>query len=343
MKSVFQQYIASLVEGVSLSRADASHMAQIILNDGATPAQIAAGLVALRMKGETPDEAAGFADTMIAKAAPFSAPDGAVDNCGTGGDGLEWLNVSTLAAFIVAACGVPVAKHGNRASSSRCGSADVLEALGIKIDAPRALQEKSLNEANICFLMAPLYHKAMYRVAPTRKDIAVRTIFNLIGPLSNPAKPRAQLVGVFAKAWVKPMAEALKALGKKRALVVHSADGSDEISLFAHTYAAELCESGEIVEKQIRPENFGLPGEFSPEELRGGSPQSNAEAMHRALIGREKSAFAAAGALNAGATLYIAGKASSIEEGYAMASEALREGRCVETLRRFKEITRETA
>ena len=341
MKSPVQRYLASLVEGESLAREDAAHLAQIILNDGATPAQIGGALVALRMKGETPQELAGFSDVMSAKALPFTAPENAVDNCGTGGDGMELLNVSTLAAFIVAACGVPVAKHGNRASSSRCGSADVLEALGINIDAPRALQEKSLCEVGLCFLMAPLYHKTMYRVGPTRKDIAIRTIFNLVGPTANPAKPARQLVGVFSREWLRPMAETLKALGKKRALVVHSADGSDEISIFADTFAVELQENGEIEEYVISPERFGLPGDFAPEELKGGDPKFNAQAMHRALIGKERTAFAAAGALNAAATLYVAGACESLEEGFALSVDALTEGKCVDILRNFMEISRE--
>ncbi|MET0155238.1 MAG: anthranilate phosphoribosyltransferase [Rickettsiales bacterium] len=341
MKSVFQEYIARLVERQPLSRQEASHMTQIILNDGASPAQIAAALVALRMKGETPDELAGAVDTLLAKSVPFRAPENAIDNCGTGGDGLEWLNVSTLAAFIVASCGVPVAKHGNRASSSRCGSADVLEELGVKIDASPSLQEKALDEIHICFLMAPLYHKAMYRVAPTRKDIGVRTLFNLAGPLANPANPSRQLVGVFSREWLRPMAEALKALGRKRALVVHSADGSDEISAFAKTYAAELTENGEIVDRVIDPALFGPTHAYPPTDMQGGSPRRNAEALHRALIGREKNAFSVAGALNAAAALTVAGKTRGLKEGYDMASAALESGKCVEILRRLKEITRE--
>jgi anthranilate phosphoribosyltransferase len=339
VKSPIQVAIDRLVKGNSLSREDSSRVMQIVLNGGASPAQIAAVMVAMRMKGETPEELAGAAETLLAKASPFSAPDGAADNCGTGGDDAKMLNVSTAAAFIAAACGIPVAKHGNRAVSSRCGSADVLEALGVNIEAPRAVQERALHEANVCFLMAPLYHPAMREVAPVRKEIGVRSLFNLLGPLLNPAHVKYRLLGTFDRAWLVPMAETLKRLGCRRAWAVHSEDGTDEISIFAPTYVASLEEDGTIREFTIRPEELPIPGDLPPESLRGGDPSYNARAMQLMLLGQGPEAFECAAALNAAALAVVTGKHATLRAAFEEARDSVRSGAALDALHRMREMT----
>lgn len=340
MENAIQPIIVQAADGMNLSADQAARAFQIIMNGGATPAQIAALLVALRMKGETVPEITGAALAMRAKAARFNAPPGTLDTCGTGGDGTGSLNISTAVAFVLAACGVPVAKHGGRAVSSKSGSADVMEALGVKIDAGAAVMERTLRELHICFLFAPLYHKAMRHVAPVRQELGMRTLFNLVGPLSNPAQPHYQLLGVYAPELVVPMAQVLGALGAKAALVVHGADGVDEASLSGPTVAAQL-KDGAVTQREITPEEAGL--KRAPlEALAGGDAQHNARALQSLLLG-QRGAYRDAVLLNSACALMVAEKADSLQEGVALASEALDEGRAHAVLQKFIEASRKTA
>lgn len=321
MSNAIQPIIDKVVSFQHLETQEAEHAFQIIMNGGATPAQMAAFLVGLRMKGETVEEITAGARVMRAKARPFIHMEGAIDTCGTGGDGCGTYNVSTVVAFILAAAGVPVVKHGNRSISSRSGSSDVLSALGVEVNADYPVLESCLHQAGIVFLMAPRFHSAMRHVAPVRQELAMRTIFNLIGPLSNPAKPDNQVLGVYDKRWLRPLAEVLKELGVKRAMVVHGADGLDELTVTAPSYVAEVMEDGSIREYTLTPEETGLPVS-SMEQLTGGDAQHNAQAVNRLLTG-EAGAYRDIVLLNAGAALYIAGKSATIKEGIVLAAEII--------------------
>lgn len=325
--SAFIPLLKNAASGVALTRDQAVRAFQIIMNGGATPAQMAGLLTALAMRGESAAEIAGAAEALLAKCSRFQAPEGAMDTCGTGGDAGSsgTLNISTAAALTVAACGVPVVKHGNRAVSSRSGSADVLEALGVRIDAEAAAMERCLRETNFCFLFAPRYHTAMRHVAPVRQELGFRTIFNLIGPLVNPARPKRQLLGVFSERWLVPMAEVLRELGVTHAWVVHGTSGGmDELSLSGGSEVAELS-GGEIRRFTVSPEQAGLA--CAPQEsLKGGDAAFNAESLRKLLLG-EPGAYRDAVALNAGAALVVAQKAETLREGVEMALSALSEGR----------------
>lgn len=336
MDNVIQPLIERAAKGQNLSEDEAARAFQVIMNGGATPAQMAAFLVALRLKGETVDEITGGAAAIRAKAAPFSAPEGTMDTCGTGGDNKGTLNVSTAVALVLAGCGVPVAKHGNRAVSSKSGSADVLSALDVKIDADAATMEKSLREINFCFLFAPLYHKAMRHVAPVRQELGLRTIFNLLGPLSNPAVPRRQLLGVYDAKWVEPMAHVLHKLGAERALVVHGHDGMDELTLTGPSSAAEL-KDGKVHTYEITPEDAGL-GRADAGALKGGDAAHNAAAIRKLLLG-EKTPYRDAVFYNTAAALVIAGKAADIMEGAGLAAEAIDSGAANSVLQKFILLT----
>ena len=269
--------IALLANGKNLSQEMATRAFQIIMNGGATPAQFAAILMGLRIKGETIEEITAGAIALRVKAKKFESVAGAIDTCGTGGDSRGTYNISTATAFVLAACGVPVVKHGNRSVSSRSGSADVLAELGVKIDAEPQICEKSLRECGIAFLLATKFHPAMRHVAPIRQELGIRTIFNILGPLANPATPDFQLLGVYSKKLVRPMAEVLKSLGTKAAWVVHGSDGLDELTLTGVSYACEL-KNGEITEFEVSPEDAGLE-RVSLEDLRGQDPEYNAKAL----------------------------------------------------------------
>ena len=336
--NAIQPLLALLAEGRHLSHDQATRAFQVIMNGGATPAQMAAFLTALRMKGETVEEIAAGAEVLRLKAAKFSAPAEAMDTCGTGGDGRGTLNISTATALVLAACGVPVVKHGNRAVSSASGSADILEALGAKIDVPPPLMERALQETNFCFLFAPRYHAATRHVAPVRQELRFRTVFNLLGPLSNPAQPSRQLLGVFAPEWVEKMAQVLIALGTARAWVVHGHSGIDELSLTGPSTVAEVTD-GKMRLLQISPEDAGLrPSPLSA--LAGGSPAENAEKLTSLLIS-EKSPYRDAVLLNAAAGLVIADKAPDLRTGAAQAAETIDSGAALGVLRRFIGITQE--
>lgn len=325
-----------MVDGHALTADEARGAIASIMQGEATAAQIAALLTAWRMKGETAIELAGAARALRDHAVrlPF-VPAGAVDTCGTGGDGLHTLNISTCAALVVAACGVPVAKHGNRSVSSRAGSADLLEALGVPLDATPDALAACLRDERFAFLFAPVFHAAMKHAAQPRREIGIRTIFNLIGPLSNPAQAPFQLVGVFHAALLRPLAEALGALGAERAWVVHGSGGLDEIATDGPTHIAEWRE-GRVREFVFEPREAGIePVPLAV--LRGGDVEANA-ARARALLRGEADDAASVVALNAGAALCIAGAAESVREGVIMAHASLATGepwRVVERVRAY--------
>lgn len=337
---VMQDIIALLAEGKNLTRDQATRAFQIIMNGGATPAQMAAFLMGLRTKGETIDEITAGATAMRAKAAHIHAPSGCIDTCGTGGDSKGTYNISTAVAFVLAACDIPVAKHGNRSVSSRSGSADVLGVLGIKTDAEIPVLERCLNEGHIAFLMAPRFHTAMRHVAPIRQELGIRTIFNILGPLSNPAAPDFQLLGVYDKRWTQPLAHALQALGCKAAWVVHGSDGLDELTLTGTSTVAQL-KDGAITSFDVSPEDAGL-ARVSLEELRGGDAEHNAKALIHALSGAP-GAYRDAVVYNAAAGLMIAGKASDLKAGAALAASAIDSGAAYSKLKKLVELSNERA
>ncbi|NBX04052.1 MAG: anthranilate phosphoribosyltransferase [Alphaproteobacteria bacterium] len=334
--NAIQDVLQLLAEKRDLPRDVAVRAFQIIMNGGATPAQMGAFLMGLRLKGETVDEITAGAIAMRAKAQKINAPAGAIDTCGTGGDLRGTYNISTAVAFVLAGCGLPVAKHGNRSVSSLSGSADVLSVLGVKVDAEIPVLEKCLEKAGIAFLMAPKFHPAMRHVAPVRQELALRTIFNLLGPLSNPAAPAFQLLGVYSAALVPKMANVLKELGTQAAWVVHGADGIDELTLCGASTVAQLKDDV-ITEFEITPEDAGLPRSV-PEELKGGDPQHNANAMIEALSGM-KCAYRNAVVLNAAGGLVVAGKVSTLKEGAEMAVEAIDNGNAYTALKKLVEIS----
>jgi anthranilate phosphoribosyltransferase len=314
--------LAQVAAGRSLSEAEAEAAFDIIMSGNATPSQIGAFLMALRVRGETVEEIAGAARIMRAKAVAVEAPPGTIDTCGTGGDSSGSFNISTASALVVAGCGVPVAKHGNRALSSESGSADVLKALGVNIDADFGIVHRCLWEIGLGFLMAPRHHSATRHVAPARIELGTRTIFNLLGPLSSPAKAPRQLVGVFAPEWVRPMAEVLGRLGSERAWVVHGS-GLDELTTAGVTTVAAL-EGGKVETFEVIAQDVGLPA-ARLEDLRGGEPQHNARLM-RDLLAGTGGALRDIVLLNSGAALLVAGRAASLEEGIELAAQSLDSG-----------------
>src|SRR5579859_97955 len=326
--------IAHLVAGGSLSETESAAAMEEIMTGTATPSQLGAFLTALRLKGETVDEVTGLARGMRKQAVHVQLPAHihAVDTCGTGGDSAGTFNVSTAAGLLVASLGQPVAKHGNRAASSRCGSADVLEALGVKLELGPEAVAQCIEKTGFGFMFAPTYHPAMRHVGPTRREIGVRTVFNILGPLTNPAGAQYQALGV-ANAQLAPlMAQALLRLGCERALVIHGMDGVDEFSLSAPTKVVEVRgQSGDVVEYTVTPESVGLP--VRPrEEIRGGDAAYNAALLRRTLSGEQGGAPAEVVAFNAGAALYVTGRAATIAEGARQAHDALKAGRAIPTL-----------
>jgi anthranilate phosphoribosyltransferase len=315
--------IGKVATGATLSREEAASAFDIIMSGEATPSQLGGLLMALRVRGETVDEITGAVLAMRAKMLRVEAPDDAVDVVGTGGDGSGSLNVSTCASFIVAGTGVPVAKHGNRALSSRSGAADVLSSLGVKIDLRPDQVGRCIRETGIGFMFAPAHHPAMKNVGPTRVELATRTILNLLGPLSNPAGVTRQMVGVFSKQWVQPLAQVLKNLGSKSVWVVHGSDGLDEITITGPTFVAAL-ENGNIRTFEVTPEEAGL-AQVGGEALKGGDADTNAIALQSVLDGMP-SPFRDVALLNAAAALIVAGRASSLKEGVAIGRNSLDSG-----------------
>src|ERR1700737_3602720 len=321
--------LAHVAQGRSLSEYEAEAAFDIIMSGGATPSQMGAFLMALRVRGETVDEITGAARIMRAKAVVIDAPPGTIDTCGTGGDSSGSFNISTASALVVAGCGVPVAKHGNRALSSKSGSADVLTALGVNIDAALAIVRQCLWEIGIGFMMAPRHHSATRHVAPARVELGTRTIFNLLGPLSSPASAPRQLVGVFAPEWVRPMAEVLGRLGLERAWVVHGS-GLDELTTAGVTTVAAL-EDGKVETFEIAAKDVGLPP-ARLEDLRGGAPQHNAGLM-RDLLAGAGGPLRDIVLLNSGAALLVAGQATDLEAGIELAARSIDSGAARRVLR----------
>jgi len=332
----FKALIGKVATGAALTRDEAAHAFDRMMSGEATPSQMGGLLMALRIRGETVDEITGAVTTMRSKMLPVQAPDGAIDIVGTGGDASGSYNISTCAAFIVAGCGVPVAKHGNRALSSRSGAADVLAALGVRIDLTPEEISRCVNEAGIGFMFAPAHHPAMKHVGPTRVELGTRTIFNLLGPLSNPAGVKRQMVGVFSRQWVEPLAHVLKNLGSERALVVHGSDGLDEITTAGPTTIASL-ENRTVRLFELTPEEVGLT-RARPEDLRGGDAQANAEALAAVLKG-EKGPYRDVAMINAAAGLIVANKAADFREGLALAKRSIDSGEAEGALQRLIAIS----
>ena len=326
-----KNHIAKVAGGTPLNFADAREAFEIIMSGEATPSQIGGFLMALRVRGETVDEISGAVETMRAKMLPVEAPADAIDIVGTGGDASGTYNVSTCAAFIVAGCGVPVAKHGNRALSSRSGAADSLAALGVDIEIGPERIAACIAEAGVGFMFAPAHHAAMRHVGPTRVELGTRTIFNLLGPLSNPAGIKRQLVGVFSLDWVEPIAHVLKQLGTERAWVVHG-EGLDEMTTAGTTHVAAL-EEGAIRTFTVTPEEVGLP-RADMGALKGGDAEHNARAL-RAVLEGERNAYRDISVLNAAGALVVASKADGLADAVAMASAAIDEGRALATLEKL--------
>ncbi|MGA7373609.1 MAG: anthranilate phosphoribosyltransferase [Methyloceanibacter sp.] len=321
--------IAKVASGKSLSQDEAVEAFELVMSGAATPAQIGGLLMAMRVRGETVDEIAGATRAMRAKVLPVRAPEGAIDTCGTGGDGKGTFNISTCTAFVVAGAGVPVAKHGNRAISSRSGSADVLRELGVNIEASPEMISRCIAKCRLGFMFAPAHHAAMRHVAAIRTELSTRTIFNLLGPLANPAGAKFQIVGVFGKEWVEPIAQVLALLGTERAWVVHGSDGLDELTTTGVSDVA-VVDDGRVATFRISPRNAGLP-EAKPEDLTGGNAMENA-AQICAVLGGLKGPFRDIVLLNAAAALLVAGKAQSLRDGVALAAESIDSGEALAVL-----------
>ncbi len=321
-----------------LTEGEAERALETIMEGTVPPAATAALLTALRVRGESVPEIVGFARAMRRFAARVEAPEGVVDTCGTGGDAKGTINVSTAAAFVACGGGVVVAKHGNRAATSQAGSADVLEALGADIELGPKQVGRCIEEAGIGFMFARTHHPAMKFVAPVRAELPFRTVFNLLGPLTNPAGAKRQVVGVFAGEYVRPVAEALRGLGAQKALVVHGRDGMDEITVTEKTLVAEVGDAG-IEEYEISPEDFGLR-RHAPDGLLGGDAHLNARILRDILSGEETGAAQDVVLLNAGAAIYVSGKAKTIEEGVHLAEESVSSGAAQRALEDFIRTTR---
>jgi anthranilate phosphoribosyltransferase len=328
--------LGKVATGAALTREEAAHAFERMMAGEATPSQMGGLLMALRVRGETVDEITGAVAAMRSKMLRVQAPADAIDVVGTGGDASGSYNISTCAAFIAAGAGVPIAKHGNRALSSRSGAADVLAALGVRIDLSPEQISRCISEAGIGFMFAPAHHPATKNVAPTRAELGTRTIFNLLGPLSNPAGVKRQMVGVFSRQWLEPLANVLKNLGAERAWVVHGSDGLDEITTAGPTSVAAL-DRGAIRTFEIAPEEVGLR-RVSPEVLRGGDAQTNAEALADVLKGK-KGPYRDVALINAAAALIVAGRAEDLKAGLALAAKSVDAGDAEARLNRLVAIS----
>ena len=328
----FKPIIAKVAAGGPLSREEAEDAFSTILSGGSTLAQTGAFLMALRVRGETVDELSGAVKALRDKMLRVQAPADAIDIVGTGGDNSGSYNVSTLAAMITAACGVPVAKHGNRAASSKSGAADVLTALGVKVGLEPAKVTACIEEAGVGFMFAPTHHASMRHVAPVRIELGTRTIFNLLGPLSNPAGVTRQVLGVFSESWLEPLARTLGALGSERVWVVYGRDGLDEITTAGETAVAAL-ENGDVRRFVITPEEAGL-ARARPEDLKGGEAEFNAAALRKVMAG-EKTPYRDIAVLNAAAGLVVAGRAGTLREGAEIAARAVDSGAALGVLDRL--------
>ena len=336
----FKPFLAKVATGATLNAQEAHEAFDAMLSGEVTPAQMGGFLMALRVRGESVDEITGAVTAMRAKMVRVSAPANAIDIVGTGGDGAGTYNVSTLAAIIVAACGVPVAKHGNRAASSRSGASDVLTALGVRIGLPAEEVSACINQAGVGFMMAQTHHAAMRHVGPARVELGTRTIFNLLGPLSNPAGVKAQMLGVFSRDWLEPLAKTLKSLGSQNVWLVHGSDGLDEITTTGPTFVVAL-ENGTIRSFEISPEDAGLP-RAKLDDLRGGDPAHNAKAL-RAVLDGAKNAYRDIALINAAAGLIVAGRCKDLREGVNLAAQAIDSGAARDTLAKLVAVSNRSA
>jgi anthranilate phosphoribosyltransferase len=334
MSDAFKPLLSRLADGATLSEADAEEFFAACLRGEPTPAQVAAAVTAMRLRGETVGEITACARVMRRAAITLDHPYDVIDVCGTGGDGLHTLNISTAVGFVAAGGGLKVAKHGNRALSSRSGAADVLTELGVDIAPPLDVQRRALDEAGICFLFAPAHHGAMRHVTPIRAELGFRTVFNLLGPLANPAGAKRQLLGVFDPRWVEPLARVLGALGAERAWTVHG-QGMDEITTTGETQVAEWRD-GQVRLFTISPEAVGLP-KAALSDLTGGDPKANAKAM-RALLKGQAGAYRDIVLLNSAAAFLVAEKVETLREGVELAGQVIDDGRAAAALAKLVEI-----
>jgi anthranilate phosphoribosyltransferase len=336
----FLTLLKRLAAGERLSAEEAARAFAAMMAGGVSDMRMASFLTALAVRGPSIAEITGAARAMREAMTVVEAPAGAIDVCGTGGDGHGTLSISTAAAFVVAACGVPVAKHGNRAMSSRTGTADVLEALGVPVTLDASAAKTALVRSGFAFLFAPNCHPAMKHVAPVRRELGFRTVFNLLGPICNPARVKRQLLGIFAKEWLEPVAHVLKDLGTEKAWVVHGSDGLDEMTTTGTTFIAELA-NGAVTLREIAPEDVGLK-RASLAALKGGAAEDNARAL-RELFAGAKNAYRDIVLLNAGAALVVAGRAKTLADGIALAAEALDKGRAAAVLDQARTLSSATA
>ena len=336
MPNSFAHYYSAISDGKILQSDEMKSAFSEIMNGDCSPVEIACFLTALRTRGETPSDIAAGASVLRSKAVTISAPDGAIDIVGTGGDGLGTYNISTASAFVLAGCGVPVAKHGNKAVSSKSGASDVLSALGINIDAPFPQVEEALHTANICFLAAPRHHSAMRHVGPVRAEMGMRSIFNLLGPLSNPAGVKRILIGVYDKKWCRPFADALNTLGTKHAWVVYGADGLDELSTTGTNHVASLA-NGVISEFDLHPSEFGIET-ADLEMLKGGNAEANADALRHVLIG-QSGAYRDIVLLNVAGALIATGYETDYLTAKARAEASIASGKAQAALEQLVSIT----
>lgn len=328
--------IEKLIDGQDLDFDETKEVMSLIMSGEATNAQISSFLTALRIKGETPTEISACATAMRDKGQKLHHDSPVAEIVGTGGDKANTFNISTVSGFVVSGAGVPIAKHGNRSVSSKCGAADVLESLGIKINLTPEQNEQVLKECGMCFMFAQVYHTSMKYAAPVRRELGTRTVFNILGPLSNPAQAEINLIGVYDSALVKPIAEVLQKLGVKRGMVIHGLDGLDEITLTDKTLACEI-NGDKLTEFEIDPTEYGFTL-CDKSELVGGSAEENAE-IARAILSGEKSAKRDIVALNSGVVLYLAGKAESIKDGVALAQETIDSGKAMQQLKKLIKAT----
>ena len=335
-----KEYIKKLSNGENLSSEEMRNAMTKIMEGNATPSQIGAFLVALKMKGENIEEITEAAKVMREKALRIEVEkeEGLIDTCGTGGDGKNTFNISTVSSFVVAGAGIKVAKHGNRGVSSKCGSADVLEEIGVNLNLTPDEVSKCIKETGIGFIFAPLFHPAMKYATPVRREIGMRSIFNILGPISNPAFTNIQLLGVYDRKLIEPIINVLKNLEHKSAMVVHSKDGYDEITVTGPTFIAEY-KDGRIKEYEITPEEFGFK-KYTLEDIKGGDRKYNASILRRILKGKEKDAKRDVVIMNAGATIYISGKAKTLKEGMEIAYDVIESGKAEEKLEALIEFTR---
>ena len=329
-----QEILNKVVEKQNLNENEMESIFSLIMNGETTPSQIASFITALRMKGETVAEITGAAKIMRSSAIKIDAgnPDEIIDTCGTGGDRSHTFNISTASAIVAASCGVKVAKHGNRSVSSSCGSADVLKELGVNIEMKKETVEKCISNTGIGFLFAPSLHPAMKYAIGTRREIGIRTIFNILGPLTNPANAKRQLLGVYDKKWIKPLCETLRNLNSIKALVVHGSDGLDEITTTGKTYTCELS-NGNLHEYEINPQEYGISLTTSG-DLKGGDAKINAAIINDIFNGKTGPKFDIV-VLNAAACLYVADKVNSIKDGIEVAKEAIKSSKALKTLENF--------